>query len=113
MPIPIGSIAPNQNGNNKPKRKHGETIPGKSAINQDVQNFAFNYERMSNFEECAVCGIEDECSNKVSDIAEESYLLIKDAFDALVERSDNNLFLADLNTLMEDGFLKDRDKVCR
>ena len=101
------------NGNGKPKRKVGEIVPGKSAINQDVQNFVLNYEKMSNFEECAVCGIEDECLNKVHDIAEESLLVIKRAFDALIERSDNHLFRVDLNKCMENGLLRNRDKVCR
>ena len=68
---------------------------------------------MTKFEECAVCGIEDECFNKVSDIAEESLLVIKGAFDALIERSENHLFRADINTSMEDGLLRNRDKVCR
>lgn len=102
-----------QNSNGALKRKHDVETVEMSNINQDVHNFATNYEALSFFEECAVCGIEDKCDDKVCDIGVESLAIIKDAFLALIDRSENSLFVEDICNTMQDGFLKDRVKLCR
>ena len=104
---------PGGDGTARSKRKHGFTGSQKSAINQDVHDFAFHYEKLTCFDECAVCGVEDECEALVSDIAPVGMALMKYAFENLIERSDCVSFVQDVTAAMVDGFLKGREKICR
>ena len=88
-----------------------------SAINYDARAYAEEYDELTAWSECGVCGIEDCCDNLIVDMDSRASTLLSKAFADYCKYLETDSihcnFLCCVHEAFVDGHLRHREGICK